>query len=158
MHVRPAAHTARHLTAARPPTSPPARPSSPAQAAPALRSLQEFFVGALERGELSTRPPAAPAVAGQAGPAAVFAAWLRRQYAAFLSAALRLLAAPAADARTQVAALAALMECVRGEEAGAFNNELYGRLLAAAVRGAGVRPEVLGALAAKYLPGERGGG
>lgn len=43
------------------------------------------------------------------------------------------------------------MECVRCEEAGVFNNGLYGRVLEAAVRGRGVKPEVLGALLSKYM-------
>lgn len=66
-----------------------------------LRGLQGYFLGAFERGELAVKGAPGAAAAGD-DPAAVFSAWLRRQYSAFVAALLGLLASPAVDARTQV--------------------------------------------------------
>ncbi|KAF6236639.1 hypothetical protein COO60DRAFT_1653316, partial [Scenedesmus sp. NREL 46B-D3] len=62
----------------------------------------------------------------QQTPEELYAAWLARQYAAYISALLQLLDGAAAPASLQVAALSALMECVR-HEAGpaAFSNRLF---------------------------------
>lgn len=54
-------------------------------------------------------------------------------------------------AKTQVLALAALMECARSEHPGRFNNELYAAALTAALRGNAFTPELMGALATRYL-------
>ena len=53
----------------------------------------------------------------------------------------------------QVAAFMALMECVRGERPGVFNNRLYHRLLDVLLTSAGTAPEVLGLLIGKLLGG-----
>ena len=52
----------------------------------------------------------------------------------------------------QVAALLATMECVRGEAAGAFNNQLYGRVVDTVVSLRGVSPEVVGLVVSRFLP------
>eukprot|EP00740_Mantoniella_antarctica_P020853 CAMPEP_0198697918 /NCGR_PEP_ID=MMETSP1468-20131203/329746_1 /TAXON_ID=1461545 /ORGANISM="Mantoniella sp, Strain CCMP1436" /LENGTH=238 /DNA_ID=CAMNT_0044454733 /DNA_START=46 /DNA_END=759 /DNA_ORIENTATION=+ len=57
----------------------------------------------------------------------------------------------AVEPKTQVLALAAVMECARSEHPGRFNNELYAAALTAALRGTGFTPELLGALASRYL-------
>ena len=53
--------------------------------------------------------------------------------------------------KTQVLALAAVMECARSENPGRFNNELYAAALTAALRGNAFTPELLGALSSRYL-------
>ncbi|PSC69895.1 nucleolar complex 4-like protein [Micractinium conductrix] len=120
-----------------------------------MHSLRLFFIDSFERGELGAKPVAAKegedaAADGQGSPEAVFAAWLHRQYLAYQAALLHLLGAHAPP-RTQVAAFAALMECVRGERPGVFNNRLYHRLLSVLLRSEGAAPEVLGLLIAKFL-------
>lgn len=47
----------------------------------------------------------------------------------------------------------ALMECVRGERPGVFNNRLYDRTFEALVTRAGAAPEVLGLLIGRFLGG-----
>ena len=133
------------------------------QATSVLHSLRLFFIDSFDRGDLLLSAPpqqqqqlqsddAAPAPAtAPADPESAYAAWLRRQYAAYTEALLRLVASPAAPPRTQVAALVAAMECVRGERPGVFNNRLYQRLLGAVAAREGAAPEVLALLQAKYM-------
>jgi U3 small nucleolar RNA-associated protein 19 len=101
-------------------------------------------VARFDSGELRGGPQPPPAAAGSAQ--AVFAEWLRRQYAAAVAALLHVLGS-GADARTQLGALAALMEFVRGEQPGAFANLLFARVAAAAACARGAAPETLAALA-----------
>jgi hypothetical protein len=122
------------------------------QATPVLHSLRLFFIDCFGRGDLSIKPPPA----ADASPAAVYAAWLHRQYTAYLAALLRLLGSAASGPRAQVAALLAAMECVRGERPGVFNNRLFHRLMTVLLTGAGVAPEVLGVLIARLLGKPRG--
>lgn len=84
--------------------------------------------------------PAAAAAADEAQQQ--YASWLSRQYAAYVSAVLQLCTA-SSSASLQVAAVSALMECVR-HEAGpaAFSNRLFSRLLTALVLSPNTQPEV----------------
>lgn len=112
-----------------------------------LHHLRSFFIDAFDRGDLSVAPPPE----GDDSPQAQFGAWLRRQYLAYTAALLGLVGARGADARTQVAAFMALMECVRGERPGVFNNRLYHRAFEAVVARAHTAPELLGLLMARFL-------
>jgi hypothetical protein len=79
----------------------------------------------------------------QQTPEELYAAWLARQYAAYIAALLQLLGSAAASASLQVAALSALMECVR-HEAGpaAFSNRLFSRVISLLLTCSSVQPEV----------------
>jgi hypothetical protein len=77
-------------------------------------------------------------------PEQLYAAWLSRQYTAYIEALLLLLLGSAgASASLQVASLSALMECVR-HEAGpaAFSNRLFTRIITLMLTGSSVQPEV----------------
>lgn len=119
-----------------------------AQILPVIQGLKMFFLGCFERGDLPASLLAATDPAAQ-GAEAVFASWLQRQYAACCTALLDVLSS-GTDARTQLSALAALMEFVRGERAGAFANVLFSKLLSTALLREGVAPQVIGALLEKY--------
>jgi hypothetical protein len=79
----------------------------------------------------------------QQTPEEQYAAWLARQYAAYIAALLQLLCSAAASASLQVAALSALMECAR-HEAGpaAFSNRLFTRVVSLLLTSSSVQPEV----------------
>jgi hypothetical protein len=79
----------------------------------------------------------------QQTPEELYAAWLDRQYAAYIAALLQLLGSASASASLQVAALSALMECVR-HEAGpaAFSNRLFTRVISLLLTCSSVQPEV----------------
>ena len=125
----------------------------------AIIALERFFSERLCRGDLRDPEPEDDAAAVK------YAEWFAKHYKLFTKRLVALLAgAPrpdasgptparssAADAKTQVLALAAVMECVRSERPGRFNNELYHEALAAAVTGDAFTPELLGALASRYL-------
>lgn len=53
----------------------------------------------------------------------------------------------------QVSAFMALMECVRGEQPGVFNNRLFSRVLGVLLGSEGTAPEVLGLLIGRFLGG-----
>jgi hypothetical protein len=57
----------------------------------------------------------------------------------------------------QVSAFMALMECVRGERPGVFNNQLFSQVLGVLLGSEGTAPEVLGLLIGRFLGGCRGG-
>jgi len=125
----------------------------------AIIALERFFSERLCRGDLRDPEPEDDAAAVK------YAEWFAKHYKLFTKRLVALLAgAPrpdasgptparssAADAKTQVLALAAVMECARSERPGRFNNELYHEALAAAVTGDAFTPELLGALASRYL-------
>ncbi|WIA11201.1 hypothetical protein OEZ85_011328 [Tetradesmus obliquus] len=139
----------------------------------AMQALKLFFVEQHDEGQLQshsssssaakrhkTNPAAAAAAASssqpeqqqQQTPEELYAAWLSRQYAAYIHALLQLLGSASASPSLQVSALAALMECVR-HEAGpaAFSNRLFGRVISCMLTGSGVQPEVYSLLFTKYL-------
>ncbi|KAI7841082.1 hypothetical protein COHA_005309 [Chlorella ohadii] len=118
-----------------------------AEATPVLHHLRIFFIDSFDRGDLSVKPPAEE----DKSPEAVYAAWLHRQYTSYTAALLSLLGHAEAEPRTQVAAFMALMECVRGERPGVFNNRLFHRAFDRMVSQEGAAPEVLGLLIGKFL-------
>ncbi|PRW44488.1 nucleolar complex 4-like protein [Chlorella sorokiniana] len=118
-----------------------------AEATPVLHHLRIFFIDSFDRGDLSVKPPAEDDKSAEA----VYAAWLHRQYSTYTAALLRLLGHAEAEPRTQVAAFIALMECVRGERPGVFNNRLFHRAFERLVCQEGAAPEVLGLLIGKFL-------
>ena len=131
--------------------------SDPSAARSAVIALERFFSERLCRGDLR-----GDAVESDAA-TAKYAEWFQKHYKLFTKRLCGLLAgtapgAPrsrdgpsAADAKLQVLALAAVMECARSEHPGRFNNELYASALTAALRGDAFTPELLGALASRYL-------
>jgi U3 small nucleolar RNA-associated protein 19 len=139
-----------------------ARPPPP-QALPAIRGLRLFFIDRFERQPLRELAAGAPPAAegkGKGGdsaaaaavappPEALYAAWLLRQYDAYVAALLGLLAG-GAPPRVQLAALGAALECARGESPGALAAPLAARAVAAAVAAPAAAPEALAALAGRY--------
>ncbi len=156
----PPAATAAAAAAHRPPAAAP-------QALPAIRGLRLFFIDRFERQPLRELAAGAPPAGKGAGegegkdgentaaaaaappPEAVYAAWLLRQYDAYVAALLGLLAGGARP-RVQLAALGAALECARGEAPGALAAPLAARAVAAAVAAPNASPEALAALAGRY--------
>lgn len=119
------------------------------QAVTIIQALKTYFIGCFEREELTAEPERLEAAAPAAAPAAVYSAWLRRQYASAIAALLAIISSDA-DPRVQVSALSALMEFVRGRKAGVLDNEVFAKVATAALTREGVAPEVLGALIEKF--------
>lgn len=72
--------------------------------------------------------------------------WLTRQYSSYTAQLLQLISS-GSSASLQVAAVAAVLECVRHEEGpAAFSNRLYARLLTTLVFSPHTQPEVRGVL------------
>jgi hypothetical protein len=73
----------------------------------------------------------------------LYSAWLSRQYDAFMTHLLQLLDTEATEASIQVAAMAAVMECVRHQEGPAvFSNRLFSKLLTVLLTSSNTQPEV----------------
>ena len=131
--------------------------NDPSAARSAVIALERFFSERLCRGDLRGDVVESDAASAK------YAEWFQKHYKLFTKRLCGLLAgsapgAPrsrdgpsAADAKLQVLALAAVMECARSEHPGRFNNELYASALTAALRGDAFTPELLGALASRYL-------
>jgi hypothetical protein len=99
--------------------------------------------GAARHMQLDQAPGSSSQSEQQQTPEQLYAAWLSRQYSAYVEALLQLLGSASTSASLQVASLAALMECVR-HEAGpaAFSNRLFTRVISLLLTGSGVQPEV----------------
>ena len=96
-----------------PPLAPPHPPAPKRLQAPPelLCSLTLFFLDSFERGELEAAPPQSAAGTGASSPDAVHAAWLRRQYAAFVSALVALVGGASPQAREQVRGVLPHLTC-----------------------------------------------
>lgn len=113
----------------------------------AIRALKLYFLHAFDTHGLSKA--ASSAKSGEA--AAIFQAWLLRQYAACTGRLTTLMQSPKAAAAVQVEALVAVMEFVRGEAVGEFQNSMFTNMLAAMLKSSAFSSVFLGALSNKYL-------